>query len=99
MIHGEASLGKNFSFKRLMQAGYEPCEEEEDVQSSSDASVDSMGRQKAKAQLDPVAALERQMKKFATCDTDTPDTLDLEKLKQMQFKASFISHLCAVKER
>ena len=39
------------------------------------------------------------MKRYQTCDTNEPDSLDLEKMKQVQFKASFISHLCAVKDR
>ena len=82
-----------------MQDGYEPCEEEDDDVESSSSSYDSVGRRKPKVRLDPVSALERQMKRYQMCDTTTPDTLDLEKMKQVQFKASFISHICAVKDR
>ena len=81
--------------------GYEPCEEDEDEYSSagSEESRDEAGRKKPKKELDPVEALEMQMRKYQTVEDNKQDTLDLQKPAQHQFKASFISHLCAVKER
>ena len=81
-----------------MQMGYEPCEEDDDESSCSSNAEDDVGRKKSRRD-DPIMALDRQMRKYVTNDDIEPDTLDRNKLEQHKFKASFISHLCAVKER
>lgn len=68
------SLGRSYSFQKLVQQqGYEPCEEDDADEYSSDnsnTSRDIDGKSKPKRDIDPVEALEIQMRKYQSAENN-----------------------------
>lgn len=79
--------------------GYEPCAEDEAEQLEESSSEDEAGHKKHREERDIMKALDKQMRQYQTVDDSKMDSLDVEQSLKYQFKASFISHLCAIKER
>ena len=92
------------SYKRLLTEGYEPCEEDdaeysEEPDSDQDPALVKDGSEAKRRRKEPTAEMEKQLRKFLSAEGKNLDSIDKEHLNKFQFKASFISHLCAIKEK